>query len=93
MRLFLIVAIVVGAAAGFIWSTPYAVIKDARTLPASQRPPAANLTDVPPTAEDAEADQAWSAGQPLGANDRDSKSADASAPAPSDSDTNSEKAD
>jgi len=66
MRIFLIVAIVIGAAAGSIWSRPYSVIPE-REVPASQRPPAAALTEVPPTADDAKADNAWSSGQPLAA--------------------------
>ena len=62
MRELLIGAIVLGAAGGYYWSTPYSVTTDVRKVPASQRPPAAALANVPPTAEDAEADSAWSSG-------------------------------
>ena len=51
-----------GAAGGYFWSTPHSVITDVQKVPASQRPPAASLADVPPTVEDAEADSAWSSG-------------------------------
>ena len=62
MRELLIGAVVLGAAGGYYWSTPTSVITDVRKVPASQRPPAASLADVPPTIEDAEADSAWSSG-------------------------------
>ena len=62
MRELFIGAIVLGAAGGYYWSTPYSTITDVRKVPASQRPPAAALADVLPTVEDAEADSAWSSG-------------------------------
>ena len=66
MREFLLGAIVIGAAAGYVWSTPYSVIAE-RKVPASQRPPSAALAEVPPTIEDEKADNAWSSGEPLAA--------------------------
>ncbi|NUT00138.1 MAG: excalibur calcium-binding domain-containing protein [Sphingomonas sp.] len=64
MRELLVGAILLGGAAGYVWSLPDAPVAALRKIPAEQRPPAAALTDFPPTADDAEADSAWSSGGP-----------------------------
>lgn len=64
MREFLVGAIVLGGAAGYFLSAPDAPVAALRKIPASQRPPAAALADVPPSVEDAQADSAWSSGGP-----------------------------
>ena len=70
MREVLVVAIVLGGAGGYFLSAPDAPVAALRKIPASQRPPAAALAEVPPTADDAGADAAWSSGQPLAAGDQ-----------------------
>ena len=75
MRELLIGAIVVGGAGGYVWSAAPAMFAEAK-VPAPPKPSIA-LYEVPPTAADAEADNAWVAGEPAPVASNDSSSAEA----------------
>jgi hypothetical protein len=75
MRELLIGAIVVGGAAGYVWSAAPGMFAEAK-VPAPPKPSIA-LYEVPPTTADAEADSAWAAGESAPVASTDSSAAQA----------------
>ena len=75
VRELLVGAIVVGGAAGYVWSAAPSMFAEAKA-PAPPKPSIA-LYEVPPTTADAEADSAWAAGESAPLASVDSSSAEA----------------
>jgi hypothetical protein len=73
VRELLIGAIVLGGVSGYVWSVAPDMFAEAKV--AAPPTPSIALYDVPPTTAEAEADSAWSAGEPAPAASVDSSSA------------------